>query len=211
MRKLLLRISLFVLCVFGLFYWMVRHKEEMYHAKWNDSDTVLAVTIDGEISTSFPTTSSYSASVSCSNGSGKASWNGSKWVLSTSGFTKGSVKCNIDFVTKKPSLSDKVLADNQVKDPITTPGSAVSSATEAVLASAEDDYGTSYYFRGNVKNNYVEFKEKCWRVVRITGDGSAKLILHNDNINNNSNPCTASTNDNNAGYAHLNGEMHPLE
>ena len=32
--------------------------------------------------------------------------------------------------------------------------------TEAVMASAADDYGTSYYFRGAVTNNYVEFDNK---------------------------------------------------
>ena len=61
--------------------------------------------------------------------------------------------------------------------------------SEAVLASTEDDYGTSYYFRGTVKNNYVEFANKCWRIVRITGDGSIKLILYNNNMKSLANPC----------------------
>ena len=66
--------------------------------------------------------------------------------------------------------------------------------TEALLASTEDDYGTSYYFRGVVKNNYVEFANKCWRIVRINGDGSVKLVLHNDNTDNASNPCSSVNN-----------------
>ena len=53
--------------------------------------------------------------------------------------------------------------------------------TEALLASTEDDYGTSYYFRGTVKNNYVEYANMCWRIVRVTGDGSIKLVLYNYN------------------------------
>ena len=53
--------------------------------------------------------------------------------------------------------------------------------TEAVLASTEDDYGTSYYFRGAVKNNFVEYANMCWRIVRVTGDGSIKLVLYNRN------------------------------
>ena len=62
------------------------------------------------------------------------------------------------------------------------------NTTEALLASTEDDYGTSYYFRGAVKNNYVEFANKCWRIVRINGDGSIKLVLHNDNTSSSSSP-----------------------
>ena len=52
-------------------------------------------------------------------------------------------------------LSELVLYNNEVKTPITAPGKEVSTASEALLASTPDDYGTSYYFRGAVKNNYV--------------------------------------------------------
>ena len=48
---------------------------------------------------------------------------------------------------------------------------------ERVLAPTTDDYGTSYYFRGDVEDNYVNFAGMCWRIVRIEGDGSVKLIL----------------------------------
>ena len=77
--------------------------------------------------------------------------------------------------------------------------------TEAVLASTEDDYGTSYYFRGAIKNNYVQFANKCWRVVRITGDGSIKIVLHNDNVSNKANPCSSSNNSTTAAFARYSG------
>ena len=76
------------------------------------------------------------------------------------------------------------------------------NVTEALLASTEDDYGTSYYFRGAVKNNYVQFANKCWRIVRIVGDGSIKLVLHNDNTANASNPCSSVNNDKIAAFAY---------
>ena len=76
---------------------------------------------------------------------------------------------------------------------------------EALLASAEDDYGTSYYFRGAVKNNYVQFANKCWRIVRIVGDGSVKLVLHNDNTTKVANPCSSANNSNNAAFARYSG------
>ena len=73
--------------------------------------------------------------------------------------------------------------------------------TEALLASTEDDYGTSYYFRGAVKNNYVEFANKCWRIVRINGDGSVKLVLHNDNTSKAADPCSSANNSTDAAFA----------
>ena len=79
------------------------------------------------------------------------------------------------------------------------------NTTEALLASTVDDYGTSYYFRGAVKNNYVEFANKCWRIVRITGDGSVKLVLHNDNTTKVANPCNSANNSASAAFARYSG------
>ena len=41
---------------------------------------------------------------------------------------------------------------------------------------SEDDFGTSYYFRGAVDNNYVKFANFYWRIIRINGDGSIRMI-----------------------------------
>ena len=106
------------------------------------------------------------------------------------------------------NFKDRILALNEVKIPITTPGAAISTADEALLASAEDDYGTSYYFRGAVTNNYVEFANKCWRIVRVGGDGSVKLILHNDNPTGAANPCDAANNSASAAFARYSGETY---
>jgi len=38
----------------------------------------------------------------------------------------------------------------------------------------------SYYFRGNVTNNYVDFAGQIWRIVRINEDGSIRLITQNN-------------------------------
>ena len=46
----------------------------------------------------------------------------------------------------------------------------------SLLCSAPDNYGTSYYYRGNVQNNYVKFANFYWRIVRINGDGSIRMI-----------------------------------
>ena len=85
------------------------------------------------------------------------------------------------------------------------------NTTEALLASVEDDYGISYYFRGAVKNNYVQFANKCWRIVRIVGDGSVKLVLHNDNTAGTANPCASSNNSDEAAFAHYDGSTYTSE
>ena len=58
-------------------------------------------------------------------------------------------------------------------------GSAIASnqgdGTKGIY-SAEDDFGTSYYFRGTVENNYVKFGNYYWRIIRINGDSSIRMI-----------------------------------
>ena len=107
-----------------------------------------------------------------------------------------------------PTFAETILANNEVKTPISTPGVAVSTNEEALLASTEDDYGKSYYFRGAVTNNYVEFANKCWRIVRVGGDGSVKIILHNDNKAGAANPCDAANNSASAAFARYSGETY---
>ncbi len=54
-----------------------------------------------------------------------------------------------------------------------TPGQG--DGTNGIYVS-EDDFGTSYYFRGAVENNYVSFANYYWRIIRINGDGSIRMI-----------------------------------
>ena len=198
-ETLLILTILITICI------IIFNRDKLYEAKYTEpKDTLLAITINGEISTTFPTTNAYTGTVECTTGTGKVEWNGSKWVLTTSGITKGSTKCNAVF-NKKLTFAETILANNEVKTPITTPGAAISTADEALLASAEDNNGTSYYFRGAVTNNYVEFANKCWRIVRVGGDGSVKLILHNDNTTGAANPCDAANNSTSAAFARYYG------
>ena len=56
------------------------------------------------------------------------------------------------------------------------------------LLNMEDSYTletgkNTYYFNGIVNDNYVNFANMCWRVVRILGNGDIKLVLEDvDNL-----------------------------
>lgn len=51
------------------------------------------------------------------------------------------------------------------------------------LYTIKDDYGISYYYRGNVSNNNVKFADVYWKVIRINGDGSIRLLFNGTSIN----------------------------
>lgn len=78
---------------------------------------------------------------------------------------------------KNTSFSDMIIK-NSIPSEISLTKVGVEIATEDEgLIKSYDDIGVSYYFRGNVTNNYVYFAGLTWRIVRINGDGTVRLIL----------------------------------
>ena len=56
--------------------------------------------------------------------------------------------------------------------------SQANSIVENGLYAAPDDYGTSYYYRGSIDDNNLLFAGYCWKVVRINGDGTTRIIYN---------------------------------
>ncbi|HIQ93934.1 TPA: hypothetical protein IAB29_02210 [Candidatus Ventrenecus stercoripullorum] len=75
------------------------------------------------------------------------------------------IMANVDTTGSCPTVND---------DGTVNVTSAESSAS--LICTAPDDYGTSYYFRGAVENNYVYFAGYYWRILRVNGDGSIRII-----------------------------------
>ena len=78
-----------------------------------------------------------------------------------------------------------ILANSKVNE--TTPDFSKVATTNEGLFKADDDYTAttgmkSYYYRGAVDNNWVQFgkdstgKDIYWRIIRINGDGSIRMI-----------------------------------
>ena len=44
------------------------------------------------------------------------------------------------------------------------------------LYKEETSKGTTYYYRGDVENNYLVFADKYWRIIRINEDGTVRII-----------------------------------
>lgn len=79
---------------------------------------------------------------------------------------------------EKNTFADVILANNKVNERSLTENGDTATLDEGLLKK-EDDLGVAYYYRGNVKNNNVLFAGKNWKIVKINGDGSIKLVLDN--------------------------------
>ena len=95
---------------------------------------------------------------------------------------------------------------NVTRADIYTQTATEDSVSKPGLYRAEDDYTTysgntptnnfTYYYRGAVKNNWVYFGGFLWRVVRINGNGSIRMIYNglassSNHTNNNARTSTA--------------------
>ena len=84
-------------------------------------------------------------------------------------------------------LSKAILEDNKLitaEPTLTTSSNNTSDASGLYSSTATNTGEPTYYFRGNVENNYVSFAGFTWRIVRINEDGTVRLIMQ-DGINNN--------------------------
>ncbi len=74
------------------------------------------------------------------------------------------IKTNNPLITKTPTL--------------TTSSYESGDASGLYSSTATNKNNPTYYFRGNVENNYVEFAGLVWRIIRINEDGTIRLILN---------------------------------
>ena len=82
--------------------------------------------------------------------------------------------CSDPLIVKQPSASEVILANSTINEG--TPNFSSTATTDEGVYKTEDNLGTSYYFRGAVTNNYVSFAGFYWRIIRINGDGSIRII-----------------------------------
>ncbi len=106
----------------------------------------------------------------CSNGA-TPTWEDNRLYLNN--LTSNGTSCYLYFDIK-PLAMNTILANSTVNEG--TPDFSQVATTDEGVWTAEDDLGTSYYFRGAVENNYVKFAGYWWRIIRINGDGSIRMI-----------------------------------
>ena len=56
---------------------------------------------------------------------------------------------------------------------------ARSSSENNTMLADQDNDGTTYYYKGQYDNNFVEFAGQLWRVIRVNGDSSIRMIAYN--------------------------------
>ena len=103
---------------------------------------------------------------------------GSEKIYNINITRKAGVVSNINIFGKSFKVVDA--------EPTLTTSSNNTSDASGLYASNDTNTGKpTYYFRGNVTNNYVKFVGQTWRIVRVNEDGTIRIIMQ-DGINSNS-------------------------
>lgn len=151
-------------------------------------DIYFAYYVDGKITRSMPTQNTgYTLNEEkseCTNGV-VAKWDNASWQFignysnyNATDYTR--TRCNLYF-EKTSKVVSTAIGNLDVNT--YTPDFSKSACDDSTCESHEkgifettDDDGTSYYYRGSVENNYVKFAGYYWRIIRINGNGSVRMI-----------------------------------
>ena len=106
---------------------------------------------------------------------------------------------NVNVTRKNPGESVSIFKKEyeviDAEPTLTTSSNNTSDESGLYKSTATNTGEPTYYFRGNVTNNYVSFAGFTWRIVRINEDGTIRIIMQ-DGINSNANIAFNSNNNN---------------
>ena len=97
--------------------------------------------------------------------------------LSVTPMTTRGTKCYLYFDEKGITNIEELIASKTIatRDSFS---STLTTDTTGTIYQAEDDDGTTYYFAGNPSDNWVQWAGYYWRIIRINGDGTIRLIYN---------------------------------
>ena len=102
------------------------------------------------------------------------------WVIEyiNNGDDKYSGTIKVGTKRNENNVFSEVILDNNKVGDISLSNIGEEATIDEGLLSGKDDLGIAYYFRGKVTNNNVHFANLDWKIVKINGDGSVKLVLN---------------------------------
>lgn len=98
-------------------------------------------------------------------------------IVANSSF--GSINCTKGSLTYDPLTSSisSVYVNSDVNCIISFMDDGAKNLSFDNLGKIQDNTGTSYYYRVDARNNYIKINDLMFRIIRINGNGSIRLML----------------------------------
>ena len=130
---------------------------------------------------------STNASIANNNFNIELQGNDNKQMVCTKLNGTSKIICSNPLEVSQTLLADAILAQEGGVQAIESKGtpdfSQTATTDEGIYAAQDEDNKTSYYYRGAVEDNWVQFARFYWRIIRINGDGSIRLIYQGTSAN----------------------------
>ena len=97
--------------------------------------------------------------------------------------TKKGTKCYLYFNVKKVTSGESIIANYPAKLVRNNFSAIVDDTTTGTIYYADTSNGRTYYFAGNPTDNWVQFAEFYWRIIRVNEDGSVRMIYQGTSAN----------------------------
>ena len=160
---------------------------------------IIGLYIDGEEATELNSSKTYTLDTTqstCAYKDGSTidnldiSYESETGKLTITPFTVKGTKCTLYF-NEQVFAKDTILANySTVKTrtfPLTTSSTVTETTTGTIYKSANsnqyDNDGEVYYFAGNPTDNWVKWAGFYWRIIRINGNGSIRMIYQGTSPN----------------------------
>ena len=187
MKKIGLVILGMGVLLIGIFSFNKEENRVLVEEKLNNQNTSLVFMLEDKkgtynISENIPSGYSLNTSKSVCSNNTIPTWEDHKLYLNN--LNKNGTSCYLYF-DEFVSAKDEILADKEIKIrslPLTT-SSKVEDLTTGTIYKAQDDWGDTYYFAGNPSDNWLKFAGFYWRIIRINGDGSIRMIYQGASAN----------------------------
>ena len=105
-------------------------------------------------------------------------------TLSITPMTTKGTKCYLYFDEKKGKTMSEIIAGYNVGSRGSFSSIFTSSTPKTVYTTTDWTNKTSYYFAGNPTDNWVQFAGYYWRIIRVNGDGSTRMIYAGTSTSN---------------------------
>ena len=174
----------------GVILFLPKEKEQILVEDRNEENTNLVFMLQDEEgnynkSDTLPSmgyTLNASKSV-CSNDT-TPTWEDNKLYLDN--LTKNGTSCYLYFDIK-PLAMNRIIANKEIRTRDDFSVTITETTTGVIYKSLDstqyDNDGEVYYFAGNPQDNWAKFGGFYWRIIRINGDGSIRLIYQGTDAN----------------------------
>ena len=149
---------------------------------------IVAITVDGESVDTIPdgnyelTENSYCTVDGEEDSSISISYDSNTKTLNVIPFTTKGTKCYLDFkkslCPEGATACDTILAGKDIEEREDFGTSFTNETTKIIYQTIDWTNQPTYYFAGAPTDNWVSFGGFYWRIIRVNGDGSVRLLYN---------------------------------